>query len=242
MRWPGAALTAPAVADTCRGGVDMAHDTCAVQGCPKAPVTRGWCRAHYERWRRNGDPLGGRVKRPAIERLAERLDRSGPGDCWIYTGGASTRSGHRQIWSDGKMVLAHRVAYEAAHGRIPDGLCVCHACDNPPCCNPDHLWLGTVADNNADRDRKGRQVSSGGRAPLPADRPINHGTLSAYTRRGCRCEECSSVNREYHRARRERLRAAGMQALGSPVVELPAAQVDALSKVEWPRLVREVEE
>ncbi len=61
-----------------------------------------------------------------------------------------------------RMVGAHRVAYELAHGPIPDGLHVLHRCDNPPCVNVEHLFLGTQADNNADMDAKGRRVSSHG--------------------------------------------------------------------------------
>jgi hypothetical protein len=59
---------------------------------------------------------------------------------------------------------SHRLMYEITYGSIPGGLLVCHHCDNPPCCNPDHLFLGTNQDNLADRDEKGRQVSMRGEA------------------------------------------------------------------------------
>lgn len=62
------------------------------------------------------------------------------------------------------MRLVHRVAWTVAYGSIPDGLCVLHHCDNPPCVRPDHLFLGTVIDNNADRDAKGRHVPMPGEA------------------------------------------------------------------------------
>jgi len=58
-----------------------------------------------------------------------------------------------------KTKLAHRVAYERSIGPIPDGMHVCHHCDNPPCINPDHLFLGTNYDNIQDRLRKGRPPS-----------------------------------------------------------------------------------
>jgi len=57
------------------------------------------------------------------------------------------------------MALAHRVAWELANGCIPDGICVCHVCDNPSCVLVEHLFLGTNAQNIADRDSKGRQAS-----------------------------------------------------------------------------------
>jgi hypothetical protein len=63
------------------------------------------------------------------------------------------------IWNQGRMHLAHRVAWGLERGPIPEGLCVLHRCDNPPCVRVDHLFLGTVGDNNADRDAKGRHVA-----------------------------------------------------------------------------------
>lgn len=53
---------------------------------------------------------------------------------------------------------AHRIVYRELRGPIPKGLCVLHGCDNPPCCNPEHLFLGTRTDNMADKVAKGRQA------------------------------------------------------------------------------------
>ncbi len=77
--------------------------------------------------------------------------------CWEWNGYRGPK-GHGQFTSYGvSSRLAHRVAWEFTNGPVPDGLCVLHRCDNPPCCNPDHLFLGTIADNNRDMFEKGRQ-------------------------------------------------------------------------------------
>ena len=66
------------------------------------------------------------------------------------------KSGYGQFSQNGKSVYAHRMAYFLATGNEPGGLSVCHKCDNPLCVNPEHLFLGSVADNARDRDNKGR--------------------------------------------------------------------------------------
>jgi HNH endonuclease len=99
--------------------------------------------------------------RPRDETAAfhARVDRSGgPDSCWPWLGSRFT-TGYGEVWFGHRNRLAHRVAYELANGPIPSSSqAVCHTCDNPLCCNPAHLWLGTVVENIADMDRKGRRT------------------------------------------------------------------------------------
>jgi len=91
------------------------------------------------------------------ERFESKVDRSG--ECHIWTAYRDCR-GYGTIWDDGPK-MAPRTAWKLEHGEYPEGLCVCHTCDNPACVNPDHLFLGTKGDNNRDRsakDRTARQI------------------------------------------------------------------------------------
>jgi hypothetical protein len=76
--------------------------------------------------------------------------------CWEWTG-AKNKWGYGAVGKNYKILRAHRVAWELHHNAVvPNGLMVCHTCDNRLCCNPDHLWLGTAADNQQDMVKKGR--------------------------------------------------------------------------------------
>lgn len=94
--------------------------------------------------------------------------------CWIWTG--KIRNGYGKfafkINGERRYVTAHRFSWELTNGPIPNGLFVCHKCDNPPCLNPLHLFLADALENMKDRDRKGRQArgEKGGTAKLTEEK------------------------------------------------------------------------
>jgi len=132
----------------------MKATRCSVDGCERGgKIRRGLCGAHYQSKKKHGEiqllPI-----RSVADRLAAGLVRM-PNGCleWTRSRGAK---GYGQIEVDGKPAITHRLAWRLVHGPIPDGLFVCHTCDNPPCCDVTHLWLGTCAQNQADMAAKGR--------------------------------------------------------------------------------------
>ena len=90
-----------------------------------------------------------------IDRLWTKIEERGPDECWPWLASCNL-DGYGHLRLNGKLERAHRVVWFLTYGTIPEGMCVCHHCDNPPCCNPAHLFLGTQIDNIHDRDAKGR--------------------------------------------------------------------------------------
>jgi len=103
------------------------------------------------------------------QRFWSKVDPAPSQCCWEWTA-CKYLDGYGKFRLNNQMASAHRVAYTLAKGEIPDGLFVRHTCDNPACCNPDHLILGTHADNMTDRQERNRQTKGEqhGRSKLTA--------------------------------------------------------------------------
>lgn len=106
-----------------------------------------------------------RPRTPVIDRLMAMCVETNPPEgsqittpCLTFTGSKGWK-GHGQINHNGKRTRAHRIAYEHKHGPIPKDMVVMHLCDNPACCNPDHLTIGTQKDNVHDSVLKGRHTN-----------------------------------------------------------------------------------
>jgi hypothetical protein len=116
----------------------------------------GYCSKHYRRLKAGGDPQY--TKRPSEDdRFWSKVDIAADDECWEWNAGEA-RGGYGKYAYRGKTITAHRMSYIIANGAIPDGLMICHSCDNRKCVNPAHLWTGTHMDNMTDCLNKHRTL------------------------------------------------------------------------------------
>lgn len=174
----------------------MSERTCSIEGCESThKIKRGLCHNHYQQAWRAGR-IGPRID-PAT-RFWVKVDRTDPDACWPWMGYRNVK-GYGTFWFAGAHIIASRMAWQLSFGSIPDGLLVCHHCDNPPCVNPTHLFLGTDLDNTADRIAKGRVFTRTHCKHGHEFTPEN----TAYTPDGYkRCRTCSRLNAEEYRRKR----------------------------------------
>lgn len=135
---------------------------CSIAECDKISVGRGWCHKHYKRWQQHGDPekvLNKRIHGMTVaERILTAIDIDKSTGCWNWTGSISKATGRGRLKVNRKTTVAYRASYSQFVDVIPDGISVCHKCDNPLCVNPEHLFLGTCKDNMQDCVTKGRNA------------------------------------------------------------------------------------
>lgn len=134
---------------------------CAVETCDRVVKGHGYCSRHYAKWRAYGDPLAARTVQfhglPLRERFYRYVKKTAT--CWEWVG--YTVHGYGRLNVEGRPEMAHRLAWRLERGEIPVGLFVLHKCDNPGCCNPEHLYLGTQAENMRDMTVRQRAHTTG---------------------------------------------------------------------------------
>jgi len=131
---------------------------CSFKGCFKKAHSKGLCIAHYQQQRQGKELKPLQVQHHGLtekERFFRRVGKLDSG-CWVWLG--SLNNGYGQFRrEDGSIILSHRYSYMLHNDSAIDGLVVMHKCDNPKCVNPDHLMLGTQAENVQDMRQKGRE-------------------------------------------------------------------------------------
>lgn len=135
---------------------------CSIENCERRHYARGWCRIHYTRWQKHGDPLGAVYQGPDAAFLASTESLVGGPGCLIWTR-ALNGDGYGDLRVNGRMVMAHRYAWERVNGPIPDGMEVDHLCWERSCVNEEHLRLATRTQNTQNRSGARRGSTTGAR-------------------------------------------------------------------------------
>jgi len=132
-------------------------NACSVEGCDGKYEAKGLCQKHYCRMKKTGSLFEVQTHKELTPdtfwvRVAVTAN---PDRCWEWQR-SRDKKGYGVVGRNNKTIKAHRYALSLTTGEMPDHLSALHTCDNPPCCNPSHLWWGTLGDNNADMKAKGR--------------------------------------------------------------------------------------
>jgi hypothetical protein len=139
----------------------LTDEKCAIGECGNDAKKLSLCWKHRKQLQR----AGVRVSRQPLTSI-QRLEYYGwtvtESGCWEFNGPKDSRGyGWVKVGRAYGTAAAHRLSYETFNGPIPEGMLICHACDNPPCMNPAHLWTGTHTDNMRDMVAKGRHRYGG---------------------------------------------------------------------------------
>lgn len=146
----------------------MSNELCQIASCGCKKRALGYCKRHYQRFKRYGDPRVTRLLRVSLSRREELIEamfarrQITASSCWEWNGPKRGR-GYGLIHVEGKIMGIHRLSAFLFLGfDTSSPLFVCHKCDNPPCFNPDHLFIGTALENMQDKERKGRSNKARG--------------------------------------------------------------------------------